>query len=418
MQLDEQPRKVTLAFAENGEKTTIPENNDPADGLASLNNGFPPKTRQALDDDGIPPFGQDMNGILYLVSAINRWQSAGASFVYDADFSTDDNVNGYPKGAVLLRADGTGFWVNQTDNNETNPDTGGANWHPINNIGITSKTMTGSNVTLTALESAKDVIVISGTLTANVNLIFPVTLKQWIVVNNTSGAFTLTAKTASGTGGLISQTTSRIFYGDGINLYGVNANKATQIQVDAGSDNESFLTPKTYKDSLQLANKANKNGSASNRFKVSAAIDIDDAVRKEQLPSVATTTAAGLVEKATQVEMNAGNSDRFPDAATIRSGFAQSTDSFTLPEFMGGWKIKWGEKNIGDIAGSTLTDVTTISGFTTISTVLVGSTSPPGLNSFIVHRDTFNDSSVTVILRELVSEVQADAGYWWCAIGK
>lgn len=247
MQLDEQPRKVTLAFAENGEKTTIPENNDPADGLASLNNGFPPKTRQALDDDGIPPFGQDMNGILYLVSAINRWQSAGASFVYDADFATDDNVNGYPKGAILLRADGSGFWVNQTDNNETNPDTGGANWHPINNIGITSKTMTGSNVTLTTLESAKDVIVISGTLTANVNLIFPVTLKQWIVVNNTSGAFTLTAKTASGAGGLISQSTSRIFYGDGTNLYGVNPLTSTQAQVDTGTDDKSFVTPLTFK---------------------------------------------------------------------------------------------------------------------------------------------------------------------------
>jgi len=247
MQLDEQPRKVTLAFAENGEKTTIPENNDPADGLASLNNGFPPKTRQALDDDGIPPFGQDMNGILYLVSAINRWQSAGASFVYDADFATDDNVNGYPKGAILLRADGSGFWVNQTDNNETNPDTGGANWHPINNIGITSKTMTGSNVTLTALESAKDVIVISGTLTANVNLIFPTTVKQWLVVNNTSGAFTLTAKTASGTGGVITQNTSRIFYGDGANLYGVNPLAASQTQVDTGTDVLTFVTPSTFK---------------------------------------------------------------------------------------------------------------------------------------------------------------------------
>ena len=247
MQLDEQPRKVTLAFAENGEKTTIPENNDPADGLASLNNGFPPKTRQALDDDGIPPFGQDMNGILYLVSAINRWQSAGASFVYDADFATDDNVNGYPKGAILLRADGTGFWVNQIDDNETDPDASGTNWHPINNVGITSKTMTGSNVTLTALESAKDVIVISGTLTANVNLIFPTTVKQWLVVNNTSGAFTLTAKTASGAGGLISQSTSRIFYGDGTNLYGVNPLASTQTQVDTGTDDKSFVTPTTFK---------------------------------------------------------------------------------------------------------------------------------------------------------------------------
>lgn len=246
MLLSEQPRKVPLAFAENGEKTTIPEETSPFAGKASLNDGFPPLTRTALDDGGIPPDGLDMNGILYLVSLLNRWQSAGGAFVYDSVFANDTNVVGYPKGAVLLRADGTGFWVNKTDSNTTNPDTGGANWQPINNIGITTKTMTNADVTLTALESARDVIVISGTLSANVNLIFPTTIKQWLVVNNTSGAFTLTAKTASGTGGLITQSTSRAFYADGTNLYGVNALAATQTQVNTGTDKLTFVTPETF----------------------------------------------------------------------------------------------------------------------------------------------------------------------------
>jgi len=362
MLLSNAPRKVALPFAENGEKNTIPEGSSPSAGFASMNDGFPLLTRQPVGSGGIPPQGLDMNGILYYLSSLNKWQSAGGSFVYDSTFATDSDVGGYPNGAILLRADGTGFWLNQADNNTTNPDTGGANWQPINNVGVTSKTLTGSDVTLTNAEASKDIIVLSGTLTTNVNLIMPVFVKQWIVANNTSGAFTVTVKTASGTGGVVTQSTSRVFYGDGINLYGVNANKATQIQVDAGSDNESFLTPKTFKDSQQLADKADKNGNASNRFKVATPVDSDEAARKDQLPALATTTVAGIVEKATQAELNAGTADVWPDAATIFNGFVQSTDSFTLPEFMGGWKIKWGEKNIGDIIGSPLTDVTTISG--------------------------------------------------------
>ncbi len=417
MQLADSPRKVALAFAKNGDKDTIPESSSPSAGRASMNDGFPPETRQPVGSGGIPPNGLDMNGILYYLSLLNRWQSAGGGFVYDSVFANDSDVGGYPKGAVLLRSGGDGFWLNLADNNVNNPDTGGANWQPINNVGITSKTLTGSDVTLTNSEAAKDIIVLSGTLTANVNLIVPVFVKQWIVANNTSGAFTVTVKTASGTGGLVTQGTSRVFYGDGTNVYGVNPLAATQAQVNAGTDTQTFLTPKTFKDSQQLADKADKNGSASNRFKVATPVDNDEAARKDQLPSLATDTQAGLVEKATQAEMNAGNNDRFPDAATIRSGFAQSTDSFTLPEFMGGWKVKWGETILGDIVPLTA-DTTNITGFTVISTVLVGSIDSGAIGAFVVHRKSFNNSSVTVFFDEWFSQIQTGSGYWWCAIGK
>ena len=288
MLLSNAPRKVALPFAENGEKNTIPESSSPSPGRASMNDGFPPLTRQPVGSGGIPPQGLDMNGIFYYLSSLNKWQSAGGSFVYDSTFANDSDVGGYPKGAVLLRSGGDGFWLNLADNNVNNPDTGGANWQPINNVGITSKTLTGSDVTLTNSEAAKDIIVLSGTLTANVNLIVPVFVKQWIVANNTTGAFTVTVKTASGTGGLVTQSTNRVFYGDGTNIYGVNPLIASQAQVNTGTDNSTFLTPKTFKDSQLLADKADKNGNTSNRFKIAAAVDSDESVRKDQLPLAAT----------------------------------------------------------------------------------------------------------------------------------
>ena len=348
MLLSNAPRKVALPFAENGEKNTIPEGSSPSAGFASMNDGFPPLTRQPVGSGGIPPQGLDMNGILYYLSSLNKWQSAGGSFVYDSTFATDSDVGGYPNGAILLRADGTGFWLNQADNNTTNPDTGGANWQPINNVGITSKTLTSSDVTLTNAEASKDIIVLSGTLTSNVNLIMPVFVKQWIVANNTSGAFTVTVKTASGTGGVVTQSTSRVFYGDGTNIYGVNPLIASQAQVNTGTDNSTFLTPKTFKDSQLLADKADKNGNTSNRFKVATPVDNDEAARKDQLPVAATTLIAGSVRKATQAEMNAGTADAFPSAAEIFNGFASSgtvNGYIKLPEYLSGLILQWGFNN-------------------------------------------------------------------------
>lgn len=374
MLLSEQPDKIPLAFAENGEKDVIPEGSSPFDGRASLNDGFPPETRQALIDGGIPPSGLDMNGILWLATAINRWQSAGGFFVYDNDFATDTNVDGYPKGAMLVRADGTGFWVSTADNNTTDPDAGGAGWQPVNNIGIHSVSMTGSNVTLTTLESARDVIVISGTLSANVSLIFPVTVKQWLVVNNTTGAYAITCKTSSGTGGVVQQGTSRVFYGDGTNLYGVNALASSQAQVDAGTDAFTFLTPKTFKDSTLRAvkasqaevnagtddskfvtpntfanaskwgDKADKNGNSANTFSVATASSSSQAVPKSQYETPATESVAGIHRFSTLAELVAGSLNSVGvSPANLLAGFVSDSGGFDLPDFMGGWQVRFGE---------------------------------------------------------------------------
>jgi hypothetical protein len=96
-------------------------------GRASWTDGFPPLNFLPISGGGVPPFGQDYNGVLCQLSQWTRWQNAGATVVYDATFSSA--VGGYPKGAVLQNASNAYcVWISQADNNSSDPDTGGANW--------------------------------------------------------------------------------------------------------------------------------------------------------------------------------------------------------------------------------------------------------------------------------------------------
>lgn len=95
-------------------------------GAASLTDGFPPLNFLPVSAGGVPPFGQDVNGILNEVTANVQWENAGGTFPYNSAFSTA--IGGYPAGALLRRTDGTGYWFSTTDNNVTNPDAGGAGW--------------------------------------------------------------------------------------------------------------------------------------------------------------------------------------------------------------------------------------------------------------------------------------------------
>ena len=95
-------------------------------GAASLTDGFPPLTFIAEGAGGIPPFGQDMNGILNEITAWIQWGNAGAPVVYDATFSAA--IGGYPKGTILTSAVGGSWWLSTAENNATDPDTGGAGW--------------------------------------------------------------------------------------------------------------------------------------------------------------------------------------------------------------------------------------------------------------------------------------------------
>lgn len=219
MELSNRPPKIAVAFATSGDREAIPQSTI-VPGRATYPLGFPPVTRQAKVAGGVPPFGTDFNGAFYEQSIILRWQSAGGMFSYDSAFSSA--VGGYPRGSVLLSADATTEWLCTADSNGTNPDaTDGspANWAPLSSYGVAAVTgLTNANVTLTPAQYSKDTIILSGTLTGNVQILFPPLAKRWLVINNTGGAFSLTCKTVSGTGALLPGGQSEEFYGDGTNL--------------------------------------------------------------------------------------------------------------------------------------------------------------------------------------------------------
>lgn len=140
MQSSNQPGKISLPFANSGAKQPIPVASQVGieDGRASYTDGFPPLTRTPLTAGGKPPFGTDMNGILNAITAIQQWQSAGGLFTYDSALST--SIGGYPKGAILLKSDGSGCWQSTVENNVSNPDSSGAGWSDLSaaNLGVPS----------------------------------------------------------------------------------------------------------------------------------------------------------------------------------------------------------------------------------------------------------------------------------------
>jgi hypothetical protein len=146
------PTRFGLAFGANagsGYIRTIPNTTGTA-GAASYNTGFPPVCFTDPSAGGIPWSGQDVNGILNAVTRASQWIQAGGLPTYDSTFSTA--ISGYPNGAVLLKANGTGFWRSSVDNNSTNPDTGGANWTSFNPSGSYSayNDLSGANVLTSA----------------------------------------------------------------------------------------------------------------------------------------------------------------------------------------------------------------------------------------------------------------------------
>ncbi|HFS7474959.1 TPA: phage tail protein [Enterobacter cloacae] len=222
MNSSDTPSRITKAFGVNGLKNTIPVDSSTTtdnDGVATFDKGFPQITMQPLSAGGIPPSGKDVNGVLYSTTLQQQWQNAGMTYPFSQGFS--DAVNGYPKGAIVPSSVYTGQWLNLNEENGTSPESPtGANtgWVPINNYGVTQITMTSGSIVMSSLQAAKDRIIITGTLTANVNLIFPAWIKSWVVHNNCTGNFSITCKTATGAGVIvIPGMVSRLFC-DGTNI--------------------------------------------------------------------------------------------------------------------------------------------------------------------------------------------------------
>lgn len=172
---------------------------------ASFATGFPPTTMTPEASGGLPMFGQDLNGILWMISAYSANFAAGAFSKFNATLATA--ISGYPVGAIVQNSSGVGLWLNLTDGNSNNPNTGGAGWVSLVSNGKATQAITGGTLALTALQAAQPLIVISGALAGSAAIVLPPNVsQQWVIVNLCSGAFPLTVKTAAGTGVIIPAT--------------------------------------------------------------------------------------------------------------------------------------------------------------------------------------------------------------------
>lgn len=106
----------------------VPDQTGVVVGAASFDAGFPPATMVDPEaEGGVPPFGQDMNGILYMISAYCAMLQAGQRVNWNSDAS--DAFVGYAVGAEVASATVDGrVWVNLVDGNVNDPDVDDDGW--------------------------------------------------------------------------------------------------------------------------------------------------------------------------------------------------------------------------------------------------------------------------------------------------
>jgi len=115
-------------------------------GAASLTDGFPPDTMITPGAGGVPPFGQDFNGILQWVTRCCQAMQAGFFPKFDGTLSAA--IGGYWSGAVIRSNDGHTLWLCTADNNTNDPNSVTTNWTPLGVRTVFGRT--GPNITAQA----------------------------------------------------------------------------------------------------------------------------------------------------------------------------------------------------------------------------------------------------------------------------
>ena len=154
------------ASAASGNIAAIPQIQATAgDGTASVALGFPPETFIARAAGGEPPRGQDMNGLLNLLSSAVQVLQAGYLGAFDASFA--QGIGGYPAGAIVAGSAPGAFWVSTADANVATPGAEGAAWQSLFSGYATQAWANGQFLRLasTATQAVTGPVTFSGTTT-------------------------------------------------------------------------------------------------------------------------------------------------------------------------------------------------------------------------------------------------------------
>ena len=119
--------RLLRPFANAGAKATIPVSQTDAT-RASYEQGFPALNMTPIAAGGVPPSGQDFNGILYDLSNAALWQQAAGILPWSAEFAQSPVSGGYPKNALVIH--NAMLYQSSVDNNTETPGAG-TNWQGV-----------------------------------------------------------------------------------------------------------------------------------------------------------------------------------------------------------------------------------------------------------------------------------------------
>ncbi|PCP71453.1 hypothetical protein CQA25_18845 [Morganella morganii] len=154
------PKLIVKPFAKNGQKNVIPENYETSmeSNQATWDQGFGQITMLPVAAGGLPPKGQDFNGIFNQISENIVYLSQGGRFKFSAEYA--EAIGGYPKGAILQSDDEKKEYLSLIDNNKVDFNTVtdiSASWKLVNTDDllsqIASKQPKGDYATKTELNS-------------------------------------------------------------------------------------------------------------------------------------------------------------------------------------------------------------------------------------------------------------------------
>ena len=154
------PKLIVKPFAKNGQKNVIPENYETSmeSNQATWDQGFGQITMLPVAAGGLPPKGQDFNGIFNQISENIVYLSQGGRFKFSAEYA--EAIGGYPKGAILQSDDEKKEYLSLIDNNKVDFNTAtdiSASWKLVNTddllAQIASKQPKGDYATKTELNS-------------------------------------------------------------------------------------------------------------------------------------------------------------------------------------------------------------------------------------------------------------------------
>lgn len=413
------PPRITEAFGVNADVGTITlpiPLTTPTSGAASFDKGFTSVNMTPEVAGGVPPFGQDFNGILYMLSSMAAYQQAGQPFLFDATIAAA--ISGYKAGTILGMADGEGVWVNQVDGNTSDPDNDSVavNWAPITVSGEALLTgLTGGTVTLVPSQWKHPFLILSGALTSNLTIILPAIGRPTYFVNLTTGAFSVSVAAPSQSAPSVTvpqsgESSPTAVWGDGINVFTLVPPITLPTDVAPGANT---IVLRDNNGSV-FAARLNSNVSLTNPAAANVFVDAGDGyLQKISLLNLeAQVNIANLNGQVTNGQV--------PRAAITQffSNVQAAQGQEILPD---GTILKWGSLAIGDVVAPTggtinfptafptaiyqaylvATDTNTPNNFTYIA----GITNVPTVNGF------------TWGAREIASATQAAVLRWW-AIGK